>query len=194
MWLRSCTLLVAVVLVGCGGESSEEQNTGGAGGSTGGAGGSTGGAGGSTGGSGGTTGGAGGSTGGVGASGGSGGVGATGGTGGATSVDCNPSTVLCKSMAPTCSPGEVPSVVNQCWGPCVPILTCAPEKDCTNCPNGFCAEYVALGTEYRCVLPSLQCAALACSCLADYFCLSPYNSCSTPSAGSAKVRCECPNC
>jgi hypothetical protein len=80
-----------------------------------------------------------------------------------------------------------------CWGDCVPILSCATEPNCDNCQTGFCAEYVSFTTEYRCVLPSLMCSALACSCLSDYFCTAPFDACSdAPAQGD--VSCECTTC
>ncbi len=182
---------VLFLAVACGGES-ESDGSGGTSGS-GGAGGSGGAAGGAPGGAGGS----GGSVGGSGGSGGGGGAGGSAGAGGAAGsvgVDCNPSTVSCKAMQPVCPKGQVPAVENGCWGPCVPVLTCKPEKDCSTCTNGWCAAYVSFGTEYRCVSPSIQCAALACSCLADYFCASPFDACTTPGGGATKVSCECPTC
>ena len=128
------------------------------------------------------------------ASGGSGGSGGDGGQGGGSgSVICNPSGVLCDAPPPQCPPGEVPSVEGSCWGACVPILSCATEPNCDGCGTGFCAEYVAFATEYRCVLPSLTCSALACGCLAPDFCVAPYDACQESSA-APDVRCECITC
>jgi len=124
----------------------------------------------------------------------SGGAGGAGGAGGVGGVACNPSGALCKSLPPTCPPGQVPSVVDGCWGPCVDILSCATEPDCTGCKTGFCAAYAAWSTEYRCVLPSIECQAFACSCLAPYFCVSPYDGCSTNPGGEPGVTCACTNC
>jgi hypothetical protein len=193
--MRAAIALV-VILVGCGGSSVDGASgaAGTDGGVTAGAGGAGATAGSSAGGSsgaatGGTAGAAGATSGGAAGS-------ATGGSAGsATSVDCNPNTAVCTLPPPQCSPGEVPSVTGGCWGPCVPILQCATEPDCSTCTSGFCAQYVAFTTEYRCVLPSIQCSALACSCLAQYFCVDPYSACSTsvPGQGS-KVSCECTSC
>jgi hypothetical protein len=128
-------------------------------------------------------------------SGGAGGVG-TGGTGGTGAVACNPGGVLCESLPPTCLPGQVPSVVAGCWGPCVGILSCATEPDCSFCQTGFCAEYQSWTTEFRCVLPTIECQAFACSCLAQYFCVSPYDGCSTSTSPGLQpsVTCECTTC
>lgn len=126
--------------------------------------------------------------------GGGGGSGGSSDSGGSGGVDCDPSTVQCKAMQPVCEKGEVPSVQDGCWGPCVPILACATIKDCANCKNGWCAAYMSFSTDYRCVSPSIQCAALACSCLSDYFCVEPFSTCTTTVGGVAKVSCACPGC
>jgi hypothetical protein len=42
-------------------------------------------------------------------------------------------------------------------------------------------------------VPSLRCSALTCSCLAPYFCVSPFDAC-TESIGPADVSCGCPTC
>ena len=66
---------------------------------------------------------------------------------GAGAVSCDTRSVLCKRLAPTCAPGEVPSVVGQCYGPCVKIDACA----CTiadECPNP---------DEYTCHLSQKRC-------------------------------------
>lgn len=125
--------------------------------------------------------------------GGAGGGGVAGG-GGSGAIECNPSTVSCDGPVPQCTPGEVPSVNGSCWGPCVPILSCATEANCDNCQGGFCAQYQAWTTEYRCVAPSLQCSALSCGCLAPYFCVDPFDSCQEVSSGDHVVTCSCPTC
>ena len=202
---RALLWVASVAFCACGGESSQDGSggasgsgasggaaTGGSGGSvSGGSGGSvSGGSGGSvSGGSGGSvSGGSGGSV-----SGGSGGSGA-GGSGGTGGVNCDPSGVTCKAMTPSCPPGQVASVVGNCWGTCVPILECQTVSSCAACKNGFCAAYSGWTTEYRCVMPTLQCSALACGCLAQYFCAAPYTACNEGSAGGPAVICGCPTC
>lgn len=51
---------------------------------------------------------------------------------------CDSRVVLCASLPPACAPGEVPSVVSACWGPCVPATNCA-HFACGDaaCPRGF---------------------------------------------------------
>ncbi len=137
-----------------------------------------------------TTGGGGAGAGGAGAGG-----GGTAGSGGGSAVQCNPTGVVCADAPPFCPPGQVVSIDGTCWGPCVPILSCATEPNCANCEGAFCAEYVAWTIEYRCVLPTLQCSALMCGCLAPYFCPEPFDACSEPgSSVDHVVTCGCPTC
>ena len=127
-----------------------------------------------------------------GASSGAGGGGQGGSGGGA--VLCNPGLVECAMPAPTCPIGEVASVEGGCWGPCVPVLSCQPDDSCDGC-TGFCAAYEAWTVEYRCVMPTVQCAALACVCLAQYLCVGSYDACvdGDPPSG-LDVHCGCPDC
>ena len=84
--------------------------------------------------------------GGSGAAGGGGSTGgsqAGGGGAGGGAVLCNPDDVACYGIPPDCAPGEVPSVEDACWGPCVPILSCQPQPSCGDCQTGMCAEHVA---------------------------------------------------
>jgi hypothetical protein len=108
-------------------------------------------------------------------------------------IDCHPNGVECDGPIPECPPGEVPSVAEGCWSECVPILACATVSSCDDC-NGFCAAYLAFAIEYRCVMPSLQCAALACSCMAPYFCVEPFDACVVDPDETPALSCECPTC
>jgi hypothetical protein len=69
----------------------------------------------------------------------------------AAAVSCDPAKILCKRVQPECPEWQVPSVSGTCYGPCVPVETCA----CTHedeCPNrdefvchksaGHCGPYV----------------------------------------------------
>ena len=54
-------------------------------------------------------------------------------------VDCDPSHVLCNRIPPTCTGGgEVPSVVDRCWGPCVVFTRCAPIACDPDAPASQC--------------------------------------------------------
>ena len=68
--------------------------------------------------------------------------------GGAAGVDCDSRKVLCKRVAPRCPAGEVPSVVDACYGLCVSVRACACRRD-SDCPtehgflqclSGYCEE------------------------------------------------------
>lgn len=180
-WLLAIVGAAALVVAACG----SEVTGGGGGGAT-----TThqGAAGGGTTSSG--TGGTGAAAGGGGTSAGGGGVAGSGGSG----IECNPSESQCYAPTPACPVGEVPSVVDNCWGPCVPILQCATEPNCDSCDLGFCIEYQAWTIEYRCVIPTLQCSALACSCLAPYVCVDSFDSCQDAPSGDHDVSCSCPTC
>jgi hypothetical protein len=45
---------------------------------------------------------------------------------------------VCAQTPPACSSGFVPSVVNGCWGDCVPVTRCLEVADCSWC-DGVCA-------------------------------------------------------
>jgi hypothetical protein len=66
-------------------------------------------------------------------------------------VSCDPRQILCKRAPPKCAGGQVPSVVDTCYGDCVPVEQCAC-KDAPECPQpdsytchrsaGHCGPYV----------------------------------------------------
>ncbi len=41
-------------------------------------------------------------------------------------IDCDFTDVICASMPPDCAEGMTPATGGECWGPCVPVETCAP--------------------------------------------------------------------
>ena len=116
-----------------------------------------------------------------------------GGAGGGVVVDCDPGHVACNSPTPVCDMGQAPSVVNGCWGDCVPILSCATVSSCDGC-LGFCAAYEGWGTEYRCAATALLCQSLQCGCLGQYFCVAPFDACTSSTSGPPFVACGCPTC
>jgi hypothetical protein len=64
-------------------------------------------------------------------------------------TSCDPRKAFCKMLKPTCPAGQVPSVINGCWGPCVDIDTCSCETtgSTEECPlNGF----LCWGTTHTC--------------------------------------------
>jgi hypothetical protein len=65
--------------------------------------------------------------------------------------DCDPRKITCRRAAPECDEGEAPSVEGTCYGPCVPIATCAcssadacplPEMFTCHLSRGRCDYYV----------------------------------------------------
>jgi hypothetical protein len=69
----------------------------------------------------------------------------------AAPASCDPAKILCKRVAPECPQGQVPSVSGSCYGPCVPVESCACSKE-AECPDhdqytchlsaGHCGPYV----------------------------------------------------
>jgi len=123
--MRTCFFFAPLVLLlACGGKGEAPDQGSGKGGQV-----ASGGDGASTGG----TGGDGASTGGTGGDGGSttsGGTVSTGGTAGQGMagpglVDCDLRSVECRIAQPICADNQVPSVNGSCFGPCVPIESCA---------------------------------------------------------------------
>jgi hypothetical protein len=66
-------------------------------------------------------------------------------------MSCDPAKILCKLAVPECPEGQVPSVSGSCYGPCVPVESCACTQE-SECPNhdsytchksaGHCGPYV----------------------------------------------------
>jgi hypothetical protein len=59
---------------------------------------------------------------------------------------CYPGAVRCSDPAPVCPEGEAPSVIDDCYGPCIPIASCRCAAH-YQCPNG--ALYTCLA-DLRC--------------------------------------------
>ncbi|MBK7580742.1 MAG: hypothetical protein IPI67_11100 [Myxococcales bacterium] len=113
--------------------------------------------------------------------------------------NCDPSKVTCKSLTPTCNPGEIPLInaAGNCWqGGCVPANECKAVKACSDCTgNLVCASWVTqLGTQHHCVDVPKSCGTdFTCGCMGPSVCTSPYLSCQDYS-GQKGVSCSCPNC
>jgi hypothetical protein len=61
--------------------------------------------------------------------------------------DCDQTKIICQTFAPVvCPKGQVPSVVNECYGECVDEALCAPVDDAVVCaafieePDGKCSR------------------------------------------------------
>ncbi|MFZ5895413.1 MAG: hypothetical protein ACOY0T_30435 [Myxococcota bacterium] len=110
-----------------------------------------------------------------------------GGSSGAPGADCDTSKVTCQTFAPvTCPDGQVPSVQDQCYGPCVSRADCATPYDCNpynaqgqtppDCPSGQVPSIVN-GKYDRCV-SKYSCEPTACLAYienSDGVCKRPYN-------------------
>jgi hypothetical protein len=60
----------------------------------------------------------------------------------AAGEDCDPKHVSCDLPEPICTPGMVPVVLGNCWGPCIDQITCAPVTcdpmgSPPQCPTGW---------------------------------------------------------
>jgi len=63
---------------------------------------------------------------------------------------CDTYRVRCADPPPSCPDGQVPPVINGCWGPCVPIAMCRCDTN-WRCPQGT-----------RCILlPDFRCAPVS---------------------------------
>ncbi len=68
-----------------------------------------------------------------------------------TKVDCAPANVRCNALPPACAGGgEVPSVRDGCWGPCVVYTACAPITCDPDAPGSCPRNLVCYRTTRRC--------------------------------------------
>jgi hypothetical protein len=103
-------------------------------------------------------------------------------------LSCNTSAVTCKAAQPTCASGQVPSVVEGCWGPCIHPTECSDVTDCKACAAGSsCVTQSLWMSSIHCVSVSTACeAAPSCECV---------DACSQEcSDEGGKVDCFCPAC
>ena len=111
-------------------------------------------------------------------------------------ANCDHSQVKCLTAPPVCPAGEIPSVQNACWGPCVRSSECSFVPDCTSCDatHFVCVSNIARVPTHHCVDLPKQCASdRSCACLGESVCISPYVLCAD-SAATNQIDCECPNC
>jgi len=67
---------------------------------------------------------------------------------------CDTTAVLCKRLPPLCPLGQVPQVVNSCYGECVDARQCATVPSCTVChPSDACVRTVAAPAGLHCQSP-----------------------------------------
>ena len=112
-----------------------------------------------------------------------------------TSVDCDISKVLCKSLPPDCPEGMTHSVnpETNCWGACVEETECAEVATCDQCVQNSCVTYqTKMGLKRHCVaLPAVCQDSEDCTCFGPGVCTSPYDTCSMSADG---LLCACMNC
>jgi hypothetical protein len=112
-----------------------------------------------------------------------------------TNVDCDHTQVFCLSEPPACPDGFTPTVVNGCWGGCLPATECAQVGHCGQCaPGQACvAEATQVGPIYHCVdVPESCDGDTSCACLGESVCVGVFNLCSDAAAGH--LECHCPTC
>lgn len=112
--------------------------------------------------------------------------------------DCDASKVMCFGIAPTCAPGQVPSVVANCWGPCVDATECRGVTSCADCTGSLttCVEYDLQGGDSNvsshCVSVPKGCEGTPnCACMGASVCISPFDACGDTKSG---LSCSCPAC
>jgi hypothetical protein len=99
---------------------------------------------------------------------------------------CDAGRVVCRAAPPTCSEGTVPSVVDDCWGPCIPPTECANVGSCADCGDAFCVEFQGMVTTFNCVTRVQACdRENYCECLGV---------CGECSATDDAVACPCGGC
>ncbi len=107
---------------------------------------------------------------------------------------CDGSQVLCNALPPLCEGGEVPSVDQGCWGPCVPAVQCASVANCSECPGGTsCVVNQAFTSSAHCVNVPAGCTA-DCTCLGKAACTGEFDACVDKVNDGSAVHCECTAC
>lgn len=89
------------------------------------------------------------------------------------SRDCDASRVKCAAAPPACPEGMLPSVLDGCWGSCLPASTCLAVSSCVDCPDDHvCVPLVGDGV-VRCAELDPACADTppTCECIDPQTCL-----------------------
>jgi len=89
-----------------------------------------------------------------------------------TSRDCDTSGVRCDATPPPCSDGLLPSVLDGCWGACLPASTCLAVASCEDCPDDHVCVPLPDGA-VRCAELDPKCATMppTCDCIDPLTCL-----------------------
>jgi hypothetical protein len=101
---------------------------------------------------------------------------------------CDSRPVTCPALPPNCLDGAVPSVLGDCWGPCIQATECLRVDSCSDCGDALCVVFEALPTSYSCVERDDDCNASDnyCGCLGIH--------CNACSATDPSVTCVCLAC
>jgi hypothetical protein len=101
---------------------------------------------------------------------------------------CDTSRVTCPALPPNCLEGAVPSVLGDCWGPCIQATECSRVDSCSDCGDALCVVFEAQLTSYSCVERDDDCNSSDnyCGCLGIH--------CNACSATDPSVTCVCLVC
>ncbi len=111
-------------------------------------------------------------------------------------LDCDGSKVLCKSLPPNCSEGQLPGVMDNCWtGSCIPIRNCNAVPDCKLCPEGeMCVQKISKQQSWPACEPiPTDCGGeIDCGCAGAAVCTAPFDACNDLDGN--QLSCGCPVC
>lgn len=116
-------------------------------------------------------------------------------------VSCDPLSITCDGkddIPPECPEGQVPRVVDGCWGACIPVEFCDVVPGCDSCgEDEVCIESVTqVAFSFTCVPLPPSCDGMpSCDCLGEA-CEAPFDACNDgidPKSG-AELSCSCPAC
>ena len=112
-------------------------------------------------------------------------------------ISCSAYLVACDEAPPECTDSQLPSVVDGCWGPCVPAEVCDTVPSCDDCPEGeACIETLTMffGYTYACEPIDPSCAgAPDCTCMGTA-CEDPYMCGPASDTNGVDLACFCRGC
>jgi hypothetical protein len=110
-------------------------------------------------------------------------------------LDCNPLLVVCDQAPPECPDGQLPSVVDGCWGPCISTNACDVVGSCDDCRDDeACVQWATEVAPYfvcEPIDPSCE-GAPDCTCMPGV-CEDPFE-CAAPGGNGADLGCGCKVC
>jgi hypothetical protein len=84
--------------------------------------------------------------------------------------ECNWALTVCDAAPPDCADGTTASVIDGCYGPCVPTTECMGVASCEQCDGGLgCVQQSAFQITTHCVTDG-NCEASDCECLGPTVC------------------------